>query len=530
MAEIAKKYLDLTGLQAYDALIKAYADAGDAKAIKTVLLDGDNIKFYRKENATTADTADYTIAISSSDVTALKTRVGMTSTLNSYESATNLTDIMNILTGSSSTTGSVAKIASDEADAAETAAKGYTDTEIGKLDADLDASGTAAHSGTFVVSGVTQTDGKLTAVDSVEVEAAGAAAQAKTDLIGTDQDSSSANTIWGAKKYAEVVAENEAAIAVNALDVNEFALASVSNDVVTIKGIKEVDGKIAIGDGAGIALEEVAYTGAAEDVSYANTTSGLTATNVQAAIDEVVGGLGTAAAADVATTAIQEQSTDDGLVSAEQVATFVAAEIAGLEGAMHFVGVITRQSGETDAQAIARVVPNPESGDVVVMSDNAKEYIYDGTTWREVGDEGLYVQKTTTIAGVDLQDDITKSELQTALELGSAAYENTTAFDAAGAAATAKSEVIGTDQDLSSANTIYGAKAYADGAASSAVAALDGSATIASHNGTTGVVTIKAGISEVDGVVSQASGDDITFTAVSSAEINALFPSSTPTT
>ena len=57
-------------------------------------------------------------------------------------------------------------------------------TEIQKLDADLDASGTPAHNGTFVVSGVTEVDGKITSVDSVEVEAAGAAAAVKTALLG----------------------------------------------------------------------------------------------------------------------------------------------------------------------------------------------------------------------------------------------------------------------------------------------------------------------------------------------------------
>lgn len=259
-------------------------------------------------------------------------------------------------------------------------------------------------------------------------------------------------------------------------------------------------------------LAAVAKSGAASDVSYANTTSGLQATTAQAAIDEVVAGLGTAAAADVATTAIQEESTDDGLVSAEQVAAFVAAEIAGLEGAMHFVGVIKRQTGETDAQAIARVVTDPESGDVVVMSDNAKEYVYDGTAWREVGDETEFVKKTTTIAGVDLQDNITDSELRTALNvadgaqvnvlegvkvngtdltidankkvnvtvaegatngtvavngadvavhgLGTAAYTASTAYDASGAAAA----VLGESTDTSSANTVYGAKKYTDDA------------------------------------------------------------------
>ena len=57
-------------------------------------------------------------------------------------------------------------------------------TEIQKLDADLDASGTLAHNGTFVVSGVTEVDGVITSVDSVEVEAAGAAAAVKTELLG----------------------------------------------------------------------------------------------------------------------------------------------------------------------------------------------------------------------------------------------------------------------------------------------------------------------------------------------------------
>ena len=37
-------YLDLTGLQVYDGLIKNYVTNADAKSIKTVILDGNNIK------------------------------------------------------------------------------------------------------------------------------------------------------------------------------------------------------------------------------------------------------------------------------------------------------------------------------------------------------------------------------------------------------------------------------------------------------------------------------------------------------
>jgi hypothetical protein len=468
MAVIAKNYLDLTGLQSYDALIKTYINTGDAKAIKTVLWDSTNeqIKFYKKENATLADTADYSISVSAADVESLKTRVGLSSTLNGYQSQTNLTDIMNVLTGDSSTAGSVAKAAADAVSTAE----GYTDTEIAKLDADLDASGTAQHSGTFVVSGITEVDGKITAVDSVEVEAAGAAAALEAKLAA------------------------------------------------------------------------VAKSGDADDVAYDNTTSGLTATDVQAAIDEIKGGLGTAAAADVATSAIQEQSADDGLVSAKQVAAFVASEIAGLEGAMHFRGVVTRQSGETDAQAIARVIKDPEDGDVVVMSDNAKEYVYYDNAWHEVGDETEFVKKTTTIAGVDLQDNITKTELLTALNVEDGAEANIIeSVQVNGSALTpdANKAVNVTVAEGATNGTVavngsdvavhgLGSAAYtastdydAAGTAAAAVEALDGSAAIASVSSET--ITIKAGVSQTDGVVGQATGDDITISPIATASINALF-------
>lgn len=352
MATDITKLIDLQRLSEYDALIKGVITTESAKAVKTVLWDATNeqIKFYKKENASLSDTPDYSVTISSTDVESLKTRVGLSTTLNSYESATNLTAIMNVLTGDSTTAGSVAKAAADAISTAE----GYTDTAIAALDADLDASGTAQHSGTFVVSGVTQTDGTIVSVDSVEVEAAGAAAALEAQLA------------------------------------------------------------------------DIAKSGDSADASYDNTTSGLTATNVQAAIDEIKGGLGTAAAADVATSAIQEESTDDGLVSAAQVSAFVAQEISDLEGAMHFRGVVTRQTGETDLEAIERTITDPEAGDVVILADNSKEYVYSNSTigWREIGDESAFVLKTTTIAGVDLQDNITKTEMLTALNVEDGAEVN----------------------------------------------------------------------------------------------------------
>jgi hypothetical protein len=57
-------------------------------------------------------------------------------------------------------------------------------TAIEALDASYTASGTPAHNGTFVMNAVTQTDGKIASIGSVEVEAAGAAATVKTELLG----------------------------------------------------------------------------------------------------------------------------------------------------------------------------------------------------------------------------------------------------------------------------------------------------------------------------------------------------------
>ena len=87
-----------------------------------------------------------------------------------------------------------------------TAVSTQISTAIAGLDADLDASGTAANGGIFVMSGVTEVDGKLTAVDSVEVDAAGAATTAKNQVIGASGDAASANTVYGAKAYADAAA------------------------------------------------------------------------------------------------------------------------------------------------------------------------------------------------------------------------------------------------------------------------------------------------------------------------------------
>lgn len=117
---------------------------------------------------------------------------------------------------------------------------------------------------------------------------------------------------------------------------------------------------------------------------------------------------GTAAAANVATGAIADASTDNGLVTAAQVATYVGNKTAGLSGAMHFLGTSTTAIKDGDPVAeitIGGKTVTPKIGDVVLY--NNKEFVCTSAAWEELGDEGSYVLKTQTINGKVLSGNIT---------------------------------------------------------------------------------------------------------------------------
>jgi len=65
---------------------------------------------------------------------------------------------------------------------------------------------------------------------------------------------------------------------------------------------------------------------------------------------------------------------------------------AGLSGAMHYRG---------EVNAIPPASGTYASGDVVVLTSSNKEYVFNGTSWREFGDEGSYALKTITVTGND---------------------------------------------------------------------------------------------------------------------------------
>jgi hypothetical protein len=125
------------------------------------------------------------------------------------------------------------------------------------------------------------------------------------------------------------------------------------------------------------------------------------------------------------------------LVTSKAIQDWVEEQIADIAGAMHFRGIIEKQAEESDADAIARVIDDPAAGDVVVIKGNGKEYIYQGTAWEEIGDQNIYltiaaaaatyVPKTTTVAGIALDHNITVGELEaaSALNLKALAHKDT---------------------------------------------------------------------------------------------------------
>lgn len=158
------------------------------------------------------------------------------------------------------------------------------------------------------------------------------------------------------------IAKAAAKDAVEALDVTDEV---VENQFVT--AVSEEDGKITV------------------------SRATLTADNIPSLTLAKISDKGTAASATVAIVDIGAESEDTAaLPTVEQIKTYVASQTAALAGAVHFRGIVESTEAVTE----------PKSGDMCIVG--VKEYIYNGTDWQELGDEGAYVAKIT---GKSLVDD-----------------------------------------------------------------------------------------------------------------------------
>jgi hypothetical protein len=74
------------------------------------------------------------------------------------------------------------------------------------------------------------------------------------------------------------------------------------------------------------------------------------------------------------------------------VKAYIDAAVAGLTGAMHFIGEATVPvSGAVNPQISDYDFAHAQAGDVILYEK--KEYVWTGSNWRLLGDEGSYAVK-----------------------------------------------------------------------------------------------------------------------------------------
>lgn len=110
-----------------------------------------------------------------------------------------------------------------------------------------------------------------------------------------------------------------------------------------------------------------------------------------------------------------------------QMAT-INDQLGGLTGAMHFIGkaAVDITDGSTTDPQIANYTTK-EKGDVILGKDDHKKFVWNGAIWEELGDEGSYALKTTTINGKALSYNITL----TASDVGAASASTIETMQAA---------------------------------------------------------------------------------------------------
>ena len=118
--------------------------------------------------------------------------------------------------------------------------------------------------------------------------------------------------------------------------------------------------------------------------TYSSTsTNAISGQGVADALDD----LGAAAQKGVITSITSSNKTSTDLPTTNAITAYVDGKTLGITGAMHFQGSVAAIPPATGTYA---------SGDVVLLTGSNKEYVYDGSNWILLGDEGSYALKTNT--------------------------------------------------------------------------------------------------------------------------------------
>lgn len=396
MADELKKLVSLDNLTSYDTLIKKYigdADAVvDAKSIKKVVVNGDNIEFYK--NTAEGASADFTVPISSSDVENLK----------------------KILKGYADE-GSVATAVAD-------AKKAGTDaqTAVTTLDESLKA---VAKSGAASDVTIADDDNKITATT---VEGALAEIVGKADANATaiaSINNSESGILKQAKDYTDALANGQ-------VKTNKEAIEAINDSTTGIEAvakkytddeIKKVTDKIGTIPSTATATTVVEYAkevadAAAGDASevakdladYKTTNDAAVAAAKKTADDEVTRATKAEEALDGRIDdledligEVEEGKTVMGIVAANQTADrkYTDDAISALGSVLNFKGTVATVS--------ALPTEGAKVGDVYHVTEKSAEYVYTTEGWEELGSV-IDLSAYETIEGAEGKISTAKSE------------------------------------------------------------------------------------------------------------------------
>lgn len=189
-------------------------------------------------------------------------------------------------------------------------------------------------------------------------------------------------------------------------------------------------------------------------------------------------------------------------------------QIGGLSGAMHFVGTSTTDPA-TGTVTIDDEPYSPASGDVCLY--NAKEYVYNGTSWTELGDEGSFVLKTTTVNGQPLSANVTLDAEDVGADPAGTASSAIAALDVSAI-------TVGANQTLASISQTDGIIAATPVAINIEQSQVNGlTAAIAGKANTADVTALQGSVANIEANVEAIQGAGYQ----TSAQVNALIANAT---